>query len=432
MVILLNPVLYCNLRCEYCYAWRHFDKNIKYDKERMFESLKELIQKWGKNISVALHGGEPTLLPIDELEDFFKRLVDLGIRPSIQTNGSLITDRHIELFKKYNVSVGISIDGFPEENKLRASPNITKRILLNIVKLRKNGIPVSILSVFHKYNAGTDERLNNFKRFMLWLKAWGITNGRILSVTYPGSQYGLPPERIKKVWKEMTYFIIENGFHYTPVIDIVNSLLGRSNVVCVFKPCDPFNTIAVDEIQPDGTVASCMRHELYQKDDEILNIREWILYHTPQEYGGCKGCKWFPYCYGGCSANGINGDWRNRDANCLIYKTIFETVENIMRYLGMEPVKKNWLDELRLPEYFKSYYSSSKSIDHLDGIEHIDGTIRHLDSNIYNVNYNKTIQGHLDGIEHTDGGIRHLDSNILPNHTDGIEHLDGGWRHLDG
>jgi uncharacterized protein len=48
------------------------------------------------------------------LEKLWKWGFDKYKSNGIQTNGSLINDQHIELFKKYNVHVGISIDG-PDE-----------------------------------------------------------------------------------------------------------------------------------------------------------------------------------------------------------------------------------------------------------------------------------------------------------------------------
>ena len=48
-----------------------------------------------------LFGGEPLLTDIDDLETIFKWGFEKYGGNGIQTNGTLITDRHIEMFKNY-------------------------------------------------------------------------------------------------------------------------------------------------------------------------------------------------------------------------------------------------------------------------------------------------------------------------------------------
>ena len=56
-------------------------------------------------------GGEPLLAPIEHLEEVWKFGFERYGKNGIQTNGTLITDQHIDLFKRYNVQIGISVDG---------------------------------------------------------------------------------------------------------------------------------------------------------------------------------------------------------------------------------------------------------------------------------------------------------------------------------
>jgi uncharacterized protein len=79
----------------------------------------------GSDFSV--FGGEPLLAPISHLREVF----DYGLakfgKNGIQTNGSLITDEHIALFLKYNVHVGISIDGPGALNSVRCANTLTEK-----------------------------------------------------------------------------------------------------------------------------------------------------------------------------------------------------------------------------------------------------------------------------------------------------------------
>ena len=78
------------------------------------KSFKEQL-KYSKNEhcgnSICAHGGEPLILPKQELEKILKFAFDKTGQSSIQTNGTLIDDDHILMFKRYKTGVGISIDG---------------------------------------------------------------------------------------------------------------------------------------------------------------------------------------------------------------------------------------------------------------------------------------------------------------------------------
>jgi len=117
MTVELRPLgVHCNLACQYCYQnTQRAAGNLRaqYDMDRMKQALAEE----GREFS--LFGGEALLVPEEDLEDLWSWGLQKFGSNSVQTNGTLITPRHIELFRKYNVSVGISIDGPGELNDIR-------------------------------------------------------------------------------------------------------------------------------------------------------------------------------------------------------------------------------------------------------------------------------------------------------------------------
>lgn len=432
MTVLIKPTLACNLSCAYCYQNRLL-REKDYDLEWILNTIEETAKlpeySNGYGGVFTLHGGEPLTLPKEDIEAIFKKIVEVGQRPSIQTNGVNIDDDIIEIFKKYRVSVGVSIDGPEELNVLRAPPSQTRKVLENLQRLVEEKIPTSVIIVVHKFNAGDDERFEKLKKFIHWLSGELRITGRLNPLGYPApKQYFLEPGRLAYVYRELAKFMLDTGYQWSPFRDIMNALLGRQEVVCVFRPCDPFNTAAAHVIKGDRMVTNCQRHVPLLRTQERMYIREEVLYNTPFEYGGCRGCKYFPICYGGCSATTINGDWRNRDANCPAWKAVFSYYDNVLRFMGIEPAYV----KATLP--FET--SRSLSTNHTDGIEHVDGGLRHLDG----IAEGSCGGGHNDGVEHTDGSVRHLDSDNPPrggscfggNHTDGVEHIDGSLRHLDG
>ena len=73
--------------------------------------------------TLIFHGGEPLLMKKNEflkMISLFNSLIEEGIVVvfALQTNGILIDKEWCEIFKKYNIGVGISLDGVKEINDI--------------------------------------------------------------------------------------------------------------------------------------------------------------------------------------------------------------------------------------------------------------------------------------------------------------------------
>ena len=106
----------CNIQCRYCYQQPRRDAG-HIAKEFDLDKIKEAVLAEGDAFS--LFGGEPLMVRIADLEALWSWGFERFGKNSVQTNGTLIRDAHIALFKRYNVSVGISIDGPGEMNDIR-------------------------------------------------------------------------------------------------------------------------------------------------------------------------------------------------------------------------------------------------------------------------------------------------------------------------
>ena len=109
MSIELRPLgVSCNLGCTYCYQNPQRQAgNVRqsYDLERM----KEAVERLGG--PATLFGGEPLLMQTDALEELLAWSYERFGSNTLQTNGALIEERYLDLFRRYNVRLGISIDG---------------------------------------------------------------------------------------------------------------------------------------------------------------------------------------------------------------------------------------------------------------------------------------------------------------------------------
>jgi len=404
MVILDKRNLRCNFKCDYCYQTpiRPEDEIIDHEaveatirreyenKVRKFKSLKPR-----QGPSIALHGGECSMLPKDIFERSLKLSYELRGCSSIQTNGYLIDDEHIELFKKYNTHVSFSIDGPYPLNKFRGigTPeqrrSQTEKILNTLYKIANTELPeehwnvdqdgnkiptkigTSIIAVIHRANALGENR-EIFKKWIKEISEIGITGRMNICVT-GDPKYDLTPEEAADFYEDMFDFLIENGLSgWGPFRDVMGALRDSKNrhYVCVYKTCDPYHTLAATTIRNNGEVGVCLKlHQdgkEYLRHERFSDIRDRVLRNFD-----CKDCEWWEYCKGGCSGHAIDFDWRNKDRFCIIHKTLFKKAYNLLKFTKI-PIYTYDQKDGEFPDWYGT--------DHADGMEHIDGNTRHLDS----------------------------------------------------
>jgi len=334
-MLLIKPYLGCNIACKYCYEGRYRKKHqpkMKYNLEAIFKRMEEF-----KDLEMAFHGGEPLTLPRKDIEAILAKIHELQGKSSIQTNATCIDDKFIEMFKKYKTSVGISWDGPGELCEYRPG---TSKVGSIIERLVKEGISTSLIIVVSKANAGTKQRLNKLKDYLLKLHRLNIS-GRI-NPCYVASGYELTMKKMKEAYLDLADFCLQYNLKWSPFVDIINGLKGKDRV-CTFMGCDPFSTQSATVILGDGSVTNCMRTNqegILLRHPAQYKTRNEILENIPQEYGGCKGCKYWTACYGGCPSGAIDNDWRNRTYVCPVWKALFEFYENILGYCDIPVVSQ--------------------------------------------------------------------------------------------
>ncbi len=139
----------CNLHCLYCY--RKKDDRAVMSKEVALSAL-SLAAQSGLPFHIQLAGGEPTLEP--DMIEFVGRTVREARWPAtlaVQTNGTILDRNMVGLFRRYNIAVGVSLDGPPDvQEALRGMSGATFR---NLSMLQKEGLPVRVTTVLSSINA---------------------------------------------------------------------------------------------------------------------------------------------------------------------------------------------------------------------------------------------------------------------------------------
>jgi len=372
-MLLVKPFLGCNLACKYCYEGNYRRKHnpkMDYNLDLVLKRMEEF-----KDLEMSLHGGECLAMPKKDVEKFLAKMFELTKKSGIQTNGTLIDEEYIEMFKKYKTDVGISFDGPGVLSEYRGP--LTFNLDKTIERLVREGISTSIIMVISKSNAGTDERLKKLKEYLLELDKLKIS-GRI-NPCVDAPAYELGEKRLIEVYLDLAEFCFKNNLRWSPFTDIIHGLQGKPRV-CIFMGCDFFSTASATVIVGDGSITNCMRtnkENILLRHPVKYNTREEILAETPQEFFGCQGCKYFTACYGGCPTSAINNDWRNRTYLCSLWKALFQYYENILRFVEYPSIL--------LPVQETCFSQDSEHLDHEDSspvTEHGDahGDIPHGDS----------------------------------------------------
>jgi uncharacterized protein len=351
MGIELRPLgVNCNIGCQYCYQNPQRDAgNLTrtYD----LEAMKAAVLREGG--SFILFGGEPLLMPEDDLEALWAWGLEQFGKNGVQTNGSLINQNHIRMFRQYEVQVGISIDGPGELNDVRWAGSLEKTRAATakseaaIEQLCREGMAPSLIITLHRNNA-TRDKLPAMREWLRKLDAVGVTSVRLHLLEVEDDvirqKYALSvPESVavlrdfaelEKQLERMRFDVFE---------DMESLLLGRDEqATCVWMACDPYTTAAVHGVEGSGQRSNCGRTNKDGVDFTKADIpgyeRYVALYHTPQQYGGCKGCRFFLVCKGQCPGTAIDGDWRNRTEHCEVWKMLFRDVEERLLDKGLFPI----------------------------------------------------------------------------------------------
>ena len=348
-------------------------------------------------------------------EKLLKLSYELSDQSALQTNASLIDDKIIALFKRYKTSVGVSIDGYHPANEFRCDKPMTQRIIKNIKRLRDEKINVGLIIVLSKANA-TPERIEYVKKLLKDMHDIQVS-AKINICTHSDPKIQLTIKEATWAYLQLLDFCIENQIQAAPFTYIRNLLLGEGSADCIFgKGCDPYSTMSGIVVCSDGRISTCTKFTTERLEWTPHSDWRWdILKETD-----CKNCKYGGVvCSGGCPATSINQDFRNKTQWCAMYKALYEKTEKLLRFM---------------------YPNKALTIDKKKGEEgrgrtpcaHTDGDMTHRDHQD-----SSGLAGHSDGVEHLDGNLRHLDSgggehgDSERGHSDGITHTDGGWKHLD-
>jgi uncharacterized protein len=200
-LLILQGTPFCNINCRYCYLPDRGNKG-----QMAIETVAATIDNLLASdlvegpLLVNWHAGEPLVLSADFYRTRmppFGRLESAGIpvTHSLQTNAMLVSDSHCEMFKEFDVKVGVSIDGpadiHDSQRQMRDGQGSHKRALAGIARLQEHGIQFNAICVLSDLSVRHPDRIYSFFK-QLGVRAVGFNIEEIeginkhSSITSPG------------------------------------------------------------------------------------------------------------------------------------------------------------------------------------------------------------------------------------------------------
>ena len=170
--VVVQPTPFCNIACTYCYLP---DRNAK--AVIAIDTVKALFRKIfaspyaSQDITVIWHAGEPLVVPVAFYRQAFEAIEaqrpgGTDVRHSFQTNGMLLTSEWCDLFKQYDASVGVSIDGpkplHDAHRVTRAGRGTFDKTMAGIRLLQRESVPFHVITVLGKDHFDDPDGLIDF------------------------------------------------------------------------------------------------------------------------------------------------------------------------------------------------------------------------------------------------------------------------------
>jgi len=169
---------YCNLNCSYCYQSYDAYKAKKgrgkvFDIELFNECVEAAFQNTSENfgeslfqprLNFVIQGGEPLLAGKSRMDTYLEIITNLSLKygfpthKNVHTNGVLLDKEWCSIFKKWDCSVTVSVDGMAETHDAQRVDHMHRpthsKVMSGIRLAQKEGIDVSAMCVIPSKSCG--------------------------------------------------------------------------------------------------------------------------------------------------------------------------------------------------------------------------------------------------------------------------------------
>lgn len=294
-------------------------------------------------LKITFHGGEPLLAGHDwfnmAFENIFKTFPFIkNFRFSIQSNLWDLDNHFCDLFKKFKVSIGTSLDGPMKINDINRGLGSFNKTFSGLLRAKAHGLKISAISTITNDTACfLPDILEFFKNNQI-----GVAFHPSLPSGNSENDFSISPEKYSKVLSEILKYQIANSEKIVifSIIKMARSLIFRKTNSCVFGNC--LGKFFV--FSPNRSIFSCQRFAS-KEENKIGDLDSFnglnSLYSSPfvekinkwrkSTISSCSGCPNNDICFGGCPFNSLNsGNLTTKDPYCISYFNLFAEVKKVL------------------------------------------------------------------------------------------------------
>lgn len=318
----------CVLNCDYCYFFKGIDQSYKDHPAAVTDATIDGIAAFLKtgckelNIThmvICLHGGEPLLLghsKFDRMCSVFREsLRDIDLYFVLQTNGVLVDHAWVELFRKYDVRVGVSLDGpkeYHDQHRIDKMGRGTHDRVINAIQLLKSLDDSSLGTLTVIDPRFSPEKIYSYLAKVLGLKQFDflLFDGNYDSPPpYSIASYGEFLVRLFNIWTKDD----DPRIRIKYFAETLNLLTGKALHLYPIGP-QKTGTIPMITIASDGSLHAVDEyayllphlmktnrtiHDISLKDFTKLPLFKFIDETEKTLPAKCNGCMWTRVCCGG-------------------------------------------------------------------------------------------------------------------------------------
>lgn len=333
---MLLPTMSCQASCRYCFARKSGEAMSGAVVRKALDFIDRLAPE-DRDFHVTFHGGEPLLAG----EGFYQSILPMfaerfgrRIHLSIQSNLWTMTDSLAELFRKYRVSVGASLDGYEEMCDTQRGAGYYARTTVAAELLRRHQMEAGYICTFAAPNA--DRAGEVFRRSEY---PYSI-HGAVPVLRAPDTGMSVSAEQMTRILLDSYRAYQANPAHnrITTIDAMAKGCLEGEGKVCTFFDClGSFAAIA-----PDGGVYSCQRFCGFADyclgnvmedltEEQILSSAAFRRLREVEDgkQSACGDCAHTTYCGGGCLYNAL-AIGEEKDPYCEAYRAVFNCITRDM------------------------------------------------------------------------------------------------------
>jgi radical SAM protein with 4Fe4S-binding SPASM domain len=197
---ILETTYRCNLNCVHCYVNEPASSQEERERELPLVRLQALVDEIVDSgcLNVLLTGGEVLLRP--DFKELYLYAVRKGLRVTVFTNGTLVTEAIADLFEAYPpLSVEVSLYGMTRETyeKVTRIPGSFDKCLAGIERLRVRKIPFSLKTMALTWNLDEIEAMRDFALARgVTFRHDGLLNPRVDCGANRNGELQLTPEQV--------------------------------------------------------------------------------------------------------------------------------------------------------------------------------------------------------------------------------------------